>query len=127
MHTTDHHLAQVASQGGDSAPRNTAIPVRADRCQRRGPRTRAASPGGRARSGRRTTPTAVKPEPLSRDELLAEWDWLRAEVPFWDFGRRMGISQSAWEQAFTRARRAGDPRARRAGDRHAIRVGRLAS
>ncbi len=53
-------------------------------------------------------------EPLSRDELLEEWDWLRGEVPFWDFGRRMRINQAAWERAYQRARAAGDPRAVRA-------------
>lgn len=51
-------------------------------------------------------------ERWTRDELMAEWDFMRGWVPFEEFGARVGIKQDSWKQAFRRAKAAGDPRAR---------------
>jgi len=47
----------------------------------------------------------------SRDELMYEWDHFRGIVPFKAFHLRLDMNYKAWEQAFARAARAGDPRA----------------
>lgn len=46
---------------------------------------------------------------FTRDELLEEWEWLRGEVALSDFGRRMRISQQAWERSYQRAHEPGIP------------------
>lgn len=59
-------------------------------------------------------PGYYRKQRYTADELLDEWEFLRGEVNFRDFPARVGISRSAWEQAYHRAQRAGDPRAVRA-------------
>lgn len=54
----------------------------------------------------------------SRGELLDEWQWMRSQgVSFREFPGRVGMTFAAWERAFYRARKAGDPRAARTDDR----------
>lgn len=52
---------------------------------------------------------------IRRDDLLHEWaHWSRyAGVTFTDFADKIGVSHTAWERAFQRARAAGHPLARR--------------
>lgn len=52
----------------------------------------------------------------TNDQLMAEWDFMRGFAAFETFGARVGIKQESWEQAFRRAKAAGDPRARRASN-----------
>jgi len=42
---------------------------------------------------------------------MYEWDHFRGIVPFKAFHLRLDMNYKAWEQAFARAARAGDPRA----------------
>lgn len=57
------------------------------------------------------------PTQRSRGELLEEWEWMRGQgVGYREFPARMGMTFAAWERAFLRARKAGDPRAVRAGE-----------
>lgn len=49
-----------------------------------------------------------------RDYRLEEWELLaRSGTTFRDFPRRVGMTYTAWERAFLRARAAGHPLARR--------------
>jgi hypothetical protein len=53
----------------------------------------------------------------SRDELLTEWEHLRAGGASWrDAARQLGMSYPAFERAMLRARRDGDARAVRPGE-----------
>lgn len=48
----------------------------------------------------------------TRDELLEEWEWMRGQgVGFREFAQRVGMTFTAWDRAYWRARAAGDPRA----------------
>lgn len=53
----------------------------------------------------------------TRDELLEEWEWMRGQgVGFREFAQRVGMTFTAWDRAYWRARAAGDPRAVRGND-----------
>jgi hypothetical protein len=54
--------------------------------------------------------------PKRTDEVLREWDHFRFFVSFRDFPDLVGMTYTAWERMFLRARNAGDPRAVRVYD-----------
>lgn len=54
--------------------------------------------------------------PTRREEVLTEWEMVRSRVSFREFPALVGMTYTAWERMFYRAKKASDPRAAR---RHA--------
>jgi hypothetical protein len=121
-----HNLSCVIRERPDAAPAQVGPEVR--RCRRCPyplvPVRMTGLPGWRRHAGRglcdtcrsqaRTTGELIDFERFtrSRDELLDDWAVLRAEgYTLRQAAERLGMTQAAFERAYHRARRDGDPRA----------------